>query len=107
MQQPRPSPRYYSDATRAASIGPGELPHRLDVLDALGGVRLGFADLIGCARDERARPEAIWRLTIGPRALPEDFALRGGEFVPVLVRPWTAADGSETARPRGPREPAR
>jgi hypothetical protein len=99
MRRPPPLTHYYCNAARAARVRLGELPHRLDVLDAPGGSRLGFADLIGFTRDERQEPEAIWRLTVGPRPLPEDFALRGGEFVPILVRPWAEARGPGTGGP--------
>jgi hypothetical protein len=106
MWQPSAPTRYFCDATRAARVRPGELHHRLDVLGSPGGGRMGSAGLTGCAPDELGGPEAIWRLTIGARTLPEDFALRGGEFVPVLIRPWAKPPVSELGRPPGPREPS-
>jgi hypothetical protein len=84
-----PPTGYYSNATRADRVRPGQLPSAIGVVEGPGsswpiGIAYGAGHLGGWRwdTDEDLGPvEPVWRLVVGKDEVDGRFVLRGGRFV--------------------------
>jgi hypothetical protein len=81
--------RFYSNASKAPLVKPGDIPGSIGVCDAPDNPSpIGIASEVGRVggfdwdtdRDLGPR-EAVWRLVVGKEELDARFVLRGGRFV--------------------------